>query len=229
MRRYYSFGVSSDKLHETGLYRTERERCECITVRLTFSNGEKILFYAGRSTPQSESYVRVEGENIIYLVRENFSEAVGNGKREYFRNRRILPAEVTRESITGIHALFPDRRRDVRLGKAGGLWNMEIPFPGRGEADLLAGDLAELSADSFPPRVAPGLDRKNAFRLEIVYTTSLTETSSVAFDVLGEKSRNSYIFRDSRGELYEVYSTYIEDLFNPLEKLVKKDSLLEKR
>jgi len=226
-RRYYSLPLTKEKMESVGLGELKNGGCECLELRFHLKNGTTERLSVGRSGGSGESYVRLNDEEELYLVETDLRKETGYGKLDYFRNRKLLDGSITRDSITGIRAGFADRRRDVMLDRIGGVWQMMKPVAGKADADFLAGELVELDVETFPETLPSDLDRSLPFRLEVIYKKNLTDVASVAFEILGRKGENTFYLRNAEGELMEVFSTYLGDLYDPEGRFLKKESLLE--
>lgn len=227
-KRYYFFSRTAEKEKDAGLHYDENKKCSCIKISIKKSNGKINSILSGRNTAAGETHVAVNGENLIYLVQTDLNQAAGYGDPEYFRNRKLFPPEVNAESITGISIVFKHSKtkHNVRLEKAGGVWQMIAPENTAASIGNLAEKIADLKADKILSVLPGDLNKQDAFKLKIIYKTSMTESGSFQIEAEGRKDTDVYYFNDN-GEIFEVYSHSLDDFFHPEERLVARENLLK--
>ncbi|MDH5655825.1 MAG: DUF4340 domain-containing protein [Spirochaetia bacterium] len=227
-KRFYSFSRTPENDTEMGFSENAAGKCECMTFTFEDENQDKETIYVGRSTTGGESHVRVNDESEIFLVRTDLKSASGFGETDFFRNRRLMPEKVKSDAITSINAKFTDPRRNVQLSKAGGIWRMVSPAQGTVRIGTLPEDISEMKADQFLDMLPQDINKESAFTLEIVYKKNLTEAETVSFKILGSKDNDIYYLENQEGNLFQIYSFSFKELYNPVETLLEKESILEK-
>ena len=91
------------------------------------------------------------------------------------------------------------------------------------EMNLLIDDLLEIRAQEFLEEIPAGLDRRDAMKLEIVFTRSMGNPETLKLEILGKKSYDTYLFRLPDGTLFEGSSLYLEKLFQPEQALLQTE------
>lgn len=215
MRRFYDMPATEEnrKKFEIG------DRSPSVSVR--DDSGKEVVFRIGLTAARSDSsYLMVEGDSSIYQIETNLRPRLGVGDMSFFRDRSVLPADLTGDSLASIAILFP--KHTVRIAKAGSEWQMIEPTPGKLRDDMLRPlleDLVGWKARSFPAKLPDGIKREPG-RIEITYHRGSTDPGVVQVEMEGSKDFGSYFVRIG-GTLYEISSYYLEDLKDP-EKLLDR-------
>ena len=224
LKRYYSVKRSPEKDKTLEMYVNKNGDYYSLSVKFHMGDGKTHTLYTGRSKG-GESYVRLDQENDIWLVRSNIKSRVGAGELFYFRNRRFLPGNVSSDDIVSVEAKFKGSTPDLRLSKSGPTWSLEKPLQARANLSAvssLLGDITGWKASAFPEKTPEGLDKKRAFDLTLNFN-SQTGPAQIQLEVLGEKNSTFYVKRKDKSEyIYEVYSAYLGDLFDAEKKLTEK-------
>lgn len=224
-RRYYSVGAEPAKLADLDMGRDSSGRPVCLQIILKSSGNPDTLCVGRASVRTSESHVRVNDEDKVYLVQSNLRSAAGAGDPDHFRNRQILSG-LKRDSITALNAVFTKGERTVQLGKSGDSWQMTSPLPGKVnpmEMASLIGDIVEWKATRFLDKAPAELEKNTTFQLEIVSKGAGDVPEAIRVEVLGQKDYSSYVVRTPGGELVEVNSAYLGHLLKPEEKLLSRE------
>ncbi len=234
-RRHHYVPRSPEKDRDLEMSTDAQGVYEGLQLRLILNGGETETIFVGRSSLRgNQSYLRLNDETEIYLAETNLRSAVGPGEADYFRRRALLPASVTSVGVTGIHAELSGNAGLISLVKDGGIWRMQSPPTAaklRGDqVQQLIAALAAWKAVAFPDAEQAATDYETppefpfALRLEYKTAGNLTDRGELIFSVLGRKNFSNYLVRTVDGTLAEVNSLALEDLLNPLEKLVDRES-----
>ncbi|MCB1325930.1 MAG: DUF4340 domain-containing protein [Spirochaetales bacterium] len=233
VRDYYALPRSPEQDRELGMARNSNGRYECLQIRL-FEEGESEpqVLYVGRSASRgTESYVRLNEDDEVYLVQANLRSATGSGEPYYFRNRRVFPDHLQADLITGLSARFASGGA-VELRHQTGAWQMLQPVlnAARTQAvESLLRDIAGWKASEFPEAPPADLDRSRALELRLTYRgrDNITDEHEFVLDVLGKSEYSSWVVRRPEdGALMEITSIYLEDLFDAEAKLVEGEGSL---
>jgi hypothetical protein len=235
-RRYYGVPRNPEKDRELEMARNSKGEYDCPRLTIAYNSGKSDQIFIGRSSARAgESYVRLNDEDSIFLVENDLRAASGSGNALFFRNRRILPAAVTKDNIGALNAEFD--KYTVRLQKDGGNWRMELPAQGKvktQEISSLVDDIAGWKANSFLEKKPENMEKDKAFRLEISYNAG-GNPAVLAVRVLGKMDYSSYIVeiekpdakKDEPRDLYEITSVYLNDLYEAESKLLERQTLPE--
>ncbi len=224
-RRYYAVGADAAKLSDLDMGRDSSGRPVCLLIVLKSSGSADTLCVGRASVRTSESHVRVNEEDKVYLVQSNLRSAAGAGDPDHFRNRQVLTG-LKRDGIAAINAVFAKGDRTVQLGKSGDSWQMTSPLPGKvnpSEMASLIGDIVEWKAVRFLEKPPAELEKNTGFQLEIVSKGAGDVPEAIRIEVLGQKDYSAYVLRTPAGELVEVNSAFLGHLFKPEEKLLSRE------
>lgn len=223
-RRYYSLKYTPDKDRNLHFGIKKGGDCDCLHLKFALESGRTHILYLGKSGG-AESYVRLDDENEIYLVQTNIKTTVGQGQKDFFRNRLLLPRQATKKSITAIQADFGSTEKDVSLTRSGKEWHLLSPLAGKARTSAvnsLLDDIIAWRANSFPDKPPRDLETKKAFSLKITFKRSLTESHQVVFRILGLKDYSTYYLEDEKGTLYEITSVFLSDLYEARTKFLER-------
>ncbi|MEQ9362847.1 MAG: DUF4340 domain-containing protein [Leptospirales bacterium] len=238
-RRHHYVPRSPEKDRDLQMGTDDAGRYEGLTLGFQLEGGERRTLYVGRSSLRgNQSYLRLDDEEEIYLAETNLRSVAGPGEADYFRNRRLVPANIEASAVTAIHADFQAAGALVSLVKDGGVWRMQSP-PVAGkiredQVQQIAADIIDWKAIAFPGANSDGeaalrealkdfeTPPEFPFVVRVNYTTAgnITDRSELIFTVLGRKNFSNYLLRTAEGDLVEISSVFIEDLLNPREKLL---------
>ncbi|MBX7056578.1 MAG: DUF4340 domain-containing protein [Leptospirales bacterium] len=225
-RRYYGVDRSPERDRDLEMGKDSRGRYANLRIETVSPSGEKHTLFIGRAAASgAESYVRLDEESVIFQVATNLRSVLGGGDMDYFRDRRVLPLEWKRESLTGLHLQV--RGQSLALQFESGNWRLPAS-PGikikNEEVNLIAGDIFAWRAQSFPATAPADLDQRFAgvLRLELAAreAASTTPPQILEYQILGRRNFSSYVLRTAAGAMVEVNSIYLEDLYDPARKLV---------
>lgn len=222
-RKYYSFEASAENLSQFEMGKTESGKSMAVSVTVN-TGDQKTHFEIGRAPSYSQSYVRIDSDSELYLVEQNLRVPAGSADPEYFRNRDVFPADLTAAAVTAVNAYFENQTAPLKLIQAGSDWQMVSPSAGKVnsvEWKAILDHLVELRVTGFLDSLPAGLDRSYKARFEILYNKTMAEPVVASFDVIGQKGYSDYVI-EYEGNLYEITSIYLEDLYAAEKKLLEK-------
>lgn len=223
-KRYYSIPLTDGSRDKYGFALDQSGECSCGKISFVSNEGEKKTLLLGKSSARSnESYVAFEDESRIYEVRENLNAASGMGKEQFFRDRSIFPPEISLSSIVDIIA-HPYGKKEVKLSRAGGDWQLVSPVVGPvkdSSINSILNEITGLKAKTFLPGPPSGMSRRLSMDIELVYRKNVTESNSIRLDIMGQTDGGSYILRREDGVIVEFNAVFIEDLRDPKKSLLK--------
>lgn len=228
-RRYYSVPRNPEKDRDLGMGKNERGESEAMRIEFKRANGRSSTIFLGRARAAStESYLRLDEEDRIFLVQSDLRTAAGEGDPLFFRDRSVWPRKLSIDRISGLSADFPGKQRDVSLARGPDGWRLNEEAKVRDqEISSLLNDIVDWKADAFPADLPEELDEDSGFELEIAYKDNLTGPERpIKIEVLGKKDYSTYFIRrlaaaadGEDGPLMQVTSVYLGDFYEPERKL----------
>lgn len=221
LRRYYAYERTPANDVDFGMGRDSAGRYAGLAIEFGLEGGPKRTLFVGRtSAAGAQSYVRLDDEGEIFQVESNLRSVIGSGEPDYFRDRRFFTSAIERDDVVSLQALFTNGAQ-VLLVRDGESWRMQSPpLPGAIRSEHVNGLLGEIlgwKATGFPEALPSDADASRPFKLvlETRAEGDITARNRYEMDVLGRRNFSNYLVRRSDGALFEINSTYLEDLLDP--------------
>lgn len=226
LRKYYSIENSNKNQMRYGLRTTGSGECLCNRVVVTERSGKKTSIDIGSSSAvRNETMIRVTGEDRIYSVQGNLIRTTGAGENDYFRNREFF-SPGQRPQISEVVSLRGKMqgRPSLLISRTGDQWMMVEPASSpvkKEEFESLIKEIFQWRIDRFFSEPPQKLDRSRSLVLEIDVRKSPNDTRKLKLEILGETDFGSYVVRLEDGQLVEVSSFSLENIFQPEKKLME--------
>ncbi len=227
-RRYYAVERTEEKEKELEMIRDSKGDYACLHMRFLLENGQEHSILVGNRRAGSESYVRLDEEQNIYLVTPNLRSLAGGGTASYFRDRLIFSPEIEKKNVAGFSLKRLSGENIVRMSRKGDQWNMQIP-PAAGQTasvnvDAFISDIFGWRSRDFPQSEPDDLDRRFAsvFTLRYNEKENLTSMKEFSLQIVGRRGVSDYVVKLPSGSLREITSVALEDVFDPIKNFTEK-------
>ncbi len=229
VRTYYSLPHTQEREKSLGMQTNSQGSYAGLRVQFKLSNGDNHSLYFGRTSKDGrESYVRLDDQGQIYVIRADLRTKSGSGDVDYFRNRLLLPYTVSSGEVVSLIAKKASNLSPItHLVYNGKEWSMQYPLASgkvRSEAvQSFVKDMLAWKVRNFLKKEPNDLDKKDAFILTIRYRQAgQIQEKEYNLHVIGRRGYSDYVLQmpDKPQLLYEISSVYIEDLLTPQKNFV---------
>ena len=232
-RRYYAVPRTPAKEQALQMRTDADGNYSGLQIEFMLESGAAHTLYVGRSGKASdETYVRLNDETQIYLVRANLRSRSGNANLDYFRDRSVVGAQISRAQIVGIQARRMDNQQPIfQANHNGKEWLLNYPplatIPNgklrQDAVDSFIKDVLDWKAKAFPRSAPSDLDPKYVFDLILNYKEAgQVAEKQLILKILGRKGYSDYYVRLPDASLREISSVYLEDVLQPQRKFIEK-------
>ncbi|MCB1172315.1 MAG: DUF4340 domain-containing protein [Leptospiraceae bacterium] len=234
VRDYY--GLKRDAQRERELQMTVDDKGQFQGLQIALyakADTRPVILYVGHSkSGASQSYVRLDNQDTIYLVDVNLRSLAGSGEADYFRKRRLFGDDIKGDSITMLDARYRKGNQNVQIAKQGQEWVLIRPQQmalDSAEIGSLLRDIADWKADSFHAVLPDTADSAAEITLQVYYNAhgTITDQLNTTVRIVPKKDSTTlyYVQPEQGGDWYELSSIYLSDLAEASERYQKRPAL----